>query len=114
MSTARQIAQGNKNLLDLAAYVERRQRAHPRYGYRQYSFTHYCGSPGCLLGHEMHRGNISKDAWIADPVVLKRYAIDSRQAEILFGLVGCDDAQHDWRKAVQFVRDFVAKRTPQR
>ena len=114
MFTARQIAKGNKNLLDLAAYVERRQRAHPRHGYRQYSFTHACGSPGCLLGHEMHRGNIPKDAWITDPEVLKRYAIDIMQADMMFGFGGCDHALHDWRKAVQFVRDFVAKRTPQR
>lgn len=98
-----------KMLRELAAYVERRQRAKPKAGYDQSSYIHQCGAPACLLGHSwakngMRRSDALEEYLRGVPVVIgATYWFTSARAE-LFSVSGCGNARTDWRKAVGFVR----------
>lgn len=114
----RSIQRGNRNLLDLAAYVERRQRAIPKWGYNQRVLMHNsleCGAPACLVGHAIHRGDLpgfhAINSGIDSPIVTRKYALTYQEAMELFATTGCDSAGNDWRKAVAYVRNFVARRS---
>lgn len=96
------IKTGNRRLLRLADYVERRQRAKPKAGYNQRRVVHDCGAPACLLGHA--------DALFHGPVYLEFFAVEAAESVELFHNNGCGNARTDWRKAVAYVRAFVARR----
>ena len=101
------IEEGNKRLLRLASYVERRQRALKCRGrrYNQEILNYDCGAPACMKGHFL----------VLWPGV-KQYhsqeffALSCMEHMNLFGVEGCGNAGRNWRKAVAYVRRFVANR----
>lgn len=107
MYTQRQIARGNKYLLRLADFVERRQRAAPKRGYMQELLKYGDGAPGCLLGHARTmtaRGHLPRG------LAALRFALTGAEHSELFSWRGCSDAGSDWQQAVKYVCDFVARR----
>lgn len=104
--TDKHIKLGNKRLLKLATYVERRQRAKPKKGYDQKFVSYACGAPACLLGHAERLFWRSTVAGATTSF----FALTMSEWGALFGMNGCDNAGTDWRKAVAFVREFVANR----
>lgn len=107
----KQIEKGNVKLLELAAYVTRRHAAKPAKGYNQKSVNHSCGTPACLVGHGnvLHGGGVKTSAFILYHS-RAAYALGTTEWMRLFSTIGCDDAGDDWRKAVAYVRAFVAER----
>jgi hypothetical protein len=102
------LKRGNANLLRLADYVERRQRARPRRRYDQRMYEHACGAPACLIGHGVALGQL--DYWLAREGARLVYAVTSSEDRELFSQEGCNNAGTDWRKAVAYVREFVKRR----
>lgn len=114
MYTPEQIEEGNERLLTLATYIARRQSHLKPNGAKRYDqceLFHDCGTPACALGHAfvkfpaLYRHGRKACEFFA----LKGFRPAAEWIEI-FGPHGCGDAKRDWRKAVKYIRDFVARR----
>jgi hypothetical protein len=97
---------GDKNLLRLADYIERRQRAKPRRKYNQLIMNYACGAPSCAVGHAQVLFGVSYYAISKGSL----FALTADEYYLLFDSYGCNNAGTDWRKAVKYIRDFVAAR----
>lgn len=104
---------GNARLLELADYVENQQLSIERHGfdatYDQRELFHDCGAPACLLGHAHTHFGPGKE--VTDSQMGCRFfKISLLEWDEIFSSEGCNNAKRDWRKAVAYVRKFVADR----
>ena len=108
--TREEVLLGNERFLQLCAFVEQTQvnlRSGSE-GYDQRQIVHSCGAPACLLGHAQKKW--PDRAFVHGFDEEEFFAINGTDWFEIFSQEGCDNAGTDWRKAVAFVRQFVADR----
>lgn len=101
--TTRKVEIGNERLLKLANHIE--QHA-PRLGFDQNDIYQECGAPGCLMGWNGHR--LHRNAYGINENEM--FYLTAEEHWQLFDATGCANAGTDWKRAVAFVRQFVADR----
>lgn len=103
-------AQGQRNLLKLAAILDTADAEHRKRGeptYDQTIYEHECHTPACALGHwEKHKrrsGESFSDESFSD------FYIDDQEHYDLFSFEGCNNAKTA-KQAAKYIRAFVRRR----
>lgn len=124
---------GNRNLMKLAAILDKADAEHRKKGeptYKQEAVAHGCGTPACAIGHWM--ANVESQRYeffklrengglyrfrsnraFVDIIGLgeRTFHLTEEQSDDLFGSEGCDEAQTA-KQAADYIRKFVRGRCP--